>query len=55
MGIDCFAFGMTRDPEFNAERAKLIEERDRWRMKYELLNHKVDSVLAELTGEKEEE
>ena len=55
VGLDCFAFGITGDPNFNAERAKLIEERDMWRMKYELLYHKVESILTESTEEEEKE
>jgi len=55
VGLDCFAFGMTNDPNFNEERRKLIEERDMWRMKYESLTNRMNSILAELAEKKEEE
>jgi len=55
VGLDCFAFGMTKDPDFNEEHRKLIEERDMWRTKYESLTHRMNSILAELTEEREEE
>jgi len=54
VGTDCFAFGMTNDPDFNEERGKLIEERDMWRAKYESLTHRMNSIPTELTEEKEE-